>query len=205
MVLCNNHQVIYELGNTMSSDTPEDKNITLLVEEALVQFSSAIKSQEEQNLQLGSKISHMISFGVIAIILLSMGVVYLTWSQQNDMNKMNEYMDGMTNNISIMSEAVVKMQISMNKAESGIKQLSHHAQSINVTLKQKEGLAGPLMNISNTINRLQKDAHGFDKSVGDINYNLSKINKQMKSLNRKLSFMVQDANRMPSPTNMFPF
>lgn len=189
----------------MNSGTPEEENMTLTVEEALLQFNNTVKSQEEQNLRLGNRTSSIISFGVIAVILLSIGVVYLTWSQKNDMKEMEKHLIGMTNNISVMSDAVVKMQRNMEKSEVGINQLSHHAQSISHSLKQKENLTGTLMTISDTIHLLQADAHGFDKSIGDINYNLNNINKQMKSLNRKLSFMVQDANRMPSPTKMFPF
>lgn len=189
----------------MDSGTPEEENITLTVEEVLLQFNDTVKSQEEQNLRLGNRTSYIISFGVIAVILLSIGVVYLTWSQKNDMKKMEQYLIGMTNNISVMSDAVVEMRRSMNKSEAGINQLSHHAQSISHSLNQKENLTGTLINISDTINLLQADAHGFDKSIGNINYNLNNINKQMKSLNKKLRFMIQDTNRMPSPTNMFPF
>ena len=189
----------------MNSDTREERDITEMVEGTLFQFENAVKSQAEQNLQVSRRTSYMINFGVIAFILLSVGVAFLTWSQKNDMKKMNEYMEGMTKNISVMSDAVVKMQISMSKVEGGIHGLSNHAESISHTVKQKDNLAGTLLNISDTIHLLQTDAHGFDKSIGDVNYNLNNINKQMKNLNRKLSVMVQDVNRMPSPTRMFPF
>ncbi|MCW8933057.1 MAG: hypothetical protein OQL19_22800 [Gammaproteobacteria bacterium] len=188
----------------MNSTTPEEET-TVTLEEALLQFNRSVLSQEEQNLQMGRRTSYIISFGVLAIILLAIGVVYLTWSQKNDMKKMNDYMEGMTKSISVMSDAVVGMQTTMRKVEGGVNELSYHAQSISHAINQKENVTGTLLNISDTIRLLQTDAQGFKKGMGDVNYNLGNINKQMKNLNRKLSVMVQDVNRMPSPTRMFPF
>ena len=189
----------------MNAESQEQKEGSVMDAETLLQFKNAMEAQARQNGRVSRTSSYMISFGVIAIILLSIGVVFLTWSQKNDMSKMNDYMEGMTKNISVMSNAVVKMEVSMSKVEGGVYELSQHAQSISRLINQKENLTGTLSNIAETINLLQMDAHGFDKSMGEVNYNLNNINKQMKNLNRKLSIMIQSTNSMPNPTRMFPF
>lgn len=183
----------------------EERDLATMNDDILLQCRDIMKSQGEQNLQISRKTSYMIGSLVFIMLLLSIGVVTLTISQKNDMNKMNEYMEGMTKNITIMSGAVVKMQKSMSTIEGGIYRVSNHAQSISHLISEKENLTGTLLNIADTVSLMQRDAHGLGKSMGDVNYNLGAINKQMKSLNRKLGFMVKDANRMPSPTNMFPF
>ena len=189
----------------MRIDKQETTEVTTMVEDILLQFKDAIKSQEEQNIQISRKNSHMIRYGLAVIILLSIGVVFLTWSQKSDMRKMNEYMEGMTKDISVMSNAIVKMQTSMSTIEGGIYKVATHTQSISGSIAQKENLVETLAHIADTVKLMQNDAHGFGKGMEDVNYNLSVINKQMKSLNRKLGLMVQDVNRMPLPTNMFPF
>ncbi len=189
----------------MNMDKQEETESEVLVEETLVQFKDAMKSQEKQNLQIGRRTSYMITYGVFTIILLSIGVVFLTWTQKNDTDRMNEYMESMTNNISVMSNAILKMQASMNMIEGGIHRVSSHTQAISHSINQKENLVDTLLDISDSVKLMQSDAHVLGKSMGDVNYNLSTINKQMKNLNRKLGVIVQDTNRMPSPTRMFPF
>jgi len=189
----------------MSTDKQETSEITTMVEDTLLQFNDAMKFQEEQNLQINRRTSHMIRYGLFIIILLSIGVVFLTWSQKNDMRKMNEYMQGMTKDVSVMSNAIVKMQTSMSTIEGGINQVANHTLSMSRSIAQKENLAETLSDIAGTVKLMQSDAHGLGESMGNVNYNLSTINKHMKSLNRKLGAMGQDVNRMPSPTRMFPF
>lgn len=189
----------------MNTEKQEVKEVTIMVEDALLQLKNAIKSQEEQSIQTARKTSYMIRYGLVTITLLSMSVVFLVWSQNNDMKERNEHMQGMASDISIMSNAIVKMQANMSSIEGGINQVVIHTQSINGLITQKENLVTTLSNIAGTVELMQSDAHGWGKSMENVNYNLGTINKQMKSLNRKLGTMVQDVNRMPSPTRMFPF
>ena len=189
----------------MSSDEQEARKIMTMAEDTLLQFKQAIKSQEQQNLQASRRASHMMRYGLAIIILLSIGIVFLAWPQKSDMKQMNKYMERMTNDISVMSNSIVKMQTSMSTIESGINKVVYHSQAISNSINQKESLVNTLLHIAGTVELMQSDAHGLSQSMGNVNYNLSTINKQMKSLNRKLGTMVQDLNRMPSPTRMFPF
>ena len=101
----------------MNIDKQEAREITTMVEDTLLQFKDAMKFQEEQNLRISRRTSHMLRYGLATIILLSIGVVFLTWSQKNDMKKMNGYVEGMTKNISVMSNAIVKMQANMRSGQ----------------------------------------------------------------------------------------
>lgn len=189
----------------MNIDKQEAREITTMVEDTLLQFKDAMKFQEEENLRISRKTSHMLRYGLSTIILLSIGVVFFTWSQKNDMRKMNGYVEGMTKDISVMSNAIVKMQTSMSTIEGGINKVATHTLFISSSITQKENLVETLSDIADTVKLMQSDAHGLGKSMGNVNYNLSTINKHMKSLNRKLAAMGQDVNRMPSPTRIFPF
>lgn len=189
----------------MNTDRQEAQGNTILVEDILLQLKDIIKSQEKQNLQINRRISSIFLFGLIIVILFSAGIAFLTWSQKNDINTMSDYMKGMTNDISVMSNAIVTMQNSMSTIEEGINKVGTHTQSISSLVARKENSFEELSHIADSVKLMQSDAHGLNKSMESVNYNLSTINKQMKSLNRKLGVMVQDANRMPSPTRMFPF
>lgn len=189
----------------MNTDKQQAREITTMVEDSLLQFQEAIKTQAEQNLQISRTTSHMIRYVLVIITILSIGIIFLTWSQKNDMRKMSEYMQGMTKDVSVMSNAIVKMQTSMSTVEGGINTIAAHAQSISSSIRQKDNLTATLSHIANTVELMQRDAQGLGTSMENVNYNLGTINKQMKSLNRKLGAMGQDVNRMPSPTKMFPF
>ena len=153
-------------------------------------------------LEISRKNSSIIRYILVVIILFSISVIYLAWSQKNDMS---EYMNKMTKDISVMSNATVKMQISMSELESGINKVVTNTQSIGSSMTQNETPVETLLLIFDAVKLMQTDAHGLGQSMENVNHNLSTINKQMKSLNKKLGYMVQDANRMPSPTRMFPF
>ena len=156
-------------------------------------------------IEISRRTSYMIRYVLIAIIILCVGVALLNWSYKNDMRKMSEYMSSMAEDISVMSNSIVKMQTSMSSIGSGINKVAIHTQSISGSISQTDSPVETLLLIADTIKLMQTDAHGLGGSMENVNHNLSTINKQMKSLNKKLGYMVQDANRMPSPTRMFPF
>ncbi|MCU7837133.1 MAG: hypothetical protein KZQ83_18050 [gamma proteobacterium symbiont of Taylorina sp.] len=162
-------------------------------------------SEITKMIEISRRTSFMIYYVLLIIIILSISVVYLTWSQKNDMRKLNGYMEGMTKDISVMSNAIVKMQASMTTMEGGISKVVTHTQNISGLITQKENPLKTLSHIANTLKLMQSDSTNIGGSMENVNYNLNTINKQMKSLNRKLGTMVQDVNRMPSPTRMFPF
>ena len=62
----------------MSMEKQEQKEIAAMVESTLMRFNYAIKSQEELNLQMSRRISRIILFGVLTVILLSTGIGFLT-------------------------------------------------------------------------------------------------------------------------------
>lgn len=177
----------------------------IMVENILMQFSDAIKSQEQLNRQISRKLSQIILYGASTLILLFTVVVFLTWSLQQDMERMSGYMEEMAKGTSAMNNAIGQMQSSMSAMEGGINKVASHTQSISSSIIQPDNSVLVLSHIANSVKLMQTDAHGFNQSIESINYNLTNINKQMKSLNRKLGAMVQDVNRMPSPVKMFPF
>jgi len=153
-------------------------------------------------LEISRKNSLTIRYILAVIVLLSISVLYIFWSHKNDLSG---YMDKMTKDISVMSNATVKMQINMSKLEIGINEVVTNTQSISSSITHEEIPVETLLLIADTVKLMQTDAHGLGKSIENVNYNLSTINKQMKRLNKKLGYIVQDTNRMPLPTNMFPF
>ena len=189
----------------MNTDKQEAQDNNKMIEEIMLLFNERIKYQEQQNLQINRRTSSIIRYGLAIIILFSMGIAFLTWSQKDDINKMGEYMKGMTTDISVMSNAIVTMQTSMSTIEAGINKVGTHTQSISSLVSRKENSFEELSHIADSVKLMQSDAQGLVKTMESVSYNLSTINSQMKSLNRKLGLMVQDSNRMPSPTRMFPF
>ena len=177
----------------------------VMVENILMQFNDAIKSQEQLNLRISRKISQIILYGASTLILLFIVVVFLTWSVQQDMESMSGYMEAMAKDTSSMNNAIGQMQSSMSAMEGGINKVANHTQAISHSIVQPDNSVLVLSHIANSVKVMQGDAQGLNKSIEQMNYNLSNINKQMKSLNRKLGAMVQDVNRMPSPVKMFPF
>lgn len=176
-----------------------------MIENALMQFNDAIKSQEALNRQISRRTAQIIRYGVFALILLFLMVIFLTWSLKHNMETMNGYMEGMTKGVSSMNLAITQMQASMNTMEGGINKVASHTQSISSSIVQPDNSVAVLMHIANSVKLMQSDAQGLNKSINDMNHNLTNINKQMRGLNRKLGVMGQDVNRMPSPVKMFPF
>ena len=156
-------------------------------------------------LEISRRTFFIMRYILVVLIFLSIGVIYLAWSQKNDMRITSEYIHRMTKDISVMSNASVKMQISMSGLDSGINKVVSNTQSISSSITDTETPVETLLLIADTVKLMQTNAHGLGKSMENMNNNLTAINKQMKKLNRKLGVIVQDSNRMPSPTRMFPF
>ena len=187
----------------MSIEKQEQSEVT--VESTLIQLNDAIKSQEQLNRQINQRTSQIIRYGVSTLILLFIVVVLLTWSLKHDMQRMSGYMEEIAQGTSAMNNATGQMQNSMSAMEGGINKVASHTQSISSSIIQPDSSVLVLSHIADSVKVMQGDAHGLNKSIEQMNYNLTNINKQMKSLNRKLGAMVQDVNRMPSPVRMFPF
>lgn len=154
---------------------------------------------------MNRRTSQFIRYGVFTIILLFISVAFLAWSLKHDVGTMSSYMEEMAKEASTMNRAIGQMQISMSAVEGGISKIVNHTRSISSPTVQTDNSVAVLSHIADSVQLMQGDVSGFNKSVGDLNYNLNTINKQMKSLNRSLRVISQDVNRMPSPTNMFPF
>ena len=189
----------------MSMEKQEQREIATMVENTLIRFNYAIKSQEELNLKMSRRISRIIQFGVLTVILLSSGIGFLTWSLRQDMGRMNVYMEEMAKDASIMSNAAVNMQSSMSTMAGGINQVVSYTESISSAIVQTDDSVAVLSSIADSVNHMQSDLSGLNKNISTMNYNLTKINNQMRALNKKLGAMGQDVNRMSSPVKMFPF
>ena len=172
-----------------------------MVENIQLQFIEAIKSQE----QLGRSNARIIRYGVLVLLVFFALIVFLVWSQQQNIQKTNAYIENMAKGVSSMTRAIEQMQSNIGSVEAGIKEVARHTQAISHSIVQPDNSVAVLTHIAQTVQLMQEDAHGFSGSINNINYNLKKINKQMQSLNRKLGVMGQDVNRMPSPVKMFPF
>jgi|GEM_PF-2967763 len=198
----------------MSTENTEQSEITTTLESTLLQFSAAIKSQQEQNSRVSRRTSHIIGWGVIIMVLLFGAIGFLVWTQKNDVERMGSYMEQMAGDISLMSHAIAKMQGSMGSMERGmgtmergINRVAGHTESISYAIVQarNENPGAVLSDIADSVRLMQNDVRGLNNSLGKTNYNLNNINKGMKRLNKKLGVMGQDVNRMSSPSRMFPF
>ncbi len=183
----------------MSIEKQEQTGV--MAENIQMQFIAAIKSQE----QLNRRNSQIIRYGVFILLVFFAVVIFLNWSQRNNMDRMGEYIEEMAKGVSSMNNAIGQMQNNMSSMEQGINKVASHTSVISRSIVQPDNSVAVLSHIANSVRLLQDDAHGFSKSIESINYNLNNINKQMKQLNRKLGIMGQDINRMPSPGKMFPF
>ncbi|MCK5647946.1 MAG: hypothetical protein KAI22_03620 [Gammaproteobacteria bacterium] len=189
----------------MSMENQEQRDTTSTLESLLVQFNDAIKSQEELNLRISRRTSLIVQYGVLTVILLVIGIGFFSWSLRHDIDRMSGYMESMAKDASVMSNAVINMQSSMSSMEEGINNVVSHTQSISSAIIQTDNSVAVLSNIANSVNLMQNDVRGLNKSLGTMNYNLTKINKHMRDLNKKLGVMGHDVNRMSSPVKMFPF
>jgi uncharacterized protein YoxC len=189
----------------MDTEKQEPGEIAAMVENTLVQFNDAMKSQEELSLRTDRRNSQIIRYGVSTIILLAIGIAFLTWSLKHDMNKMSGYMEAMARDVSTMSNATTQMQISMNTIDGGINKVVSHTQAISSLFVETDSSVAVLSHIGESVGLMQSHLRGLNKSVENMNSNIRTINKQMRTLNRNLGTMGHDVNRMSSPVKMFPF
>jgi len=189
----------------MSTEKREPVEITAMLENALGQFNDAMKSQEELSLQIGRRNSQIIRYGMSSVILLAIGIVFLTWSLKHDMSRMSGYMEAMARDVSTMNNSTAQMQISMSTIDGGINKVVSHTQAISSLFVDTDNSVAILSHIGDSVGLMQSHLSGLNKSVENMNSNISTINKQMRTLNRNLGAMGHDVNRMSSPVKMFPF
>ena len=188
----------------MTIENPDaDENMT--IEQAILQLQDAITSQGEIHSQMMRRTNLMMQMGVLLIILLTIGVAYLTLSLKSDMNKMNGYMQSMTSDVSSMSQSMNRMKSSMGGMKQGIDEVVGYTHDISRAIVQSDNSVAVMTHIANSVTNVQNDFQSLNQNVSSINYNLSTINKQLRNLNKKLGVMGQDVNRMSSPVKMFPF
>ena len=189
----------------MSTKNQEQVELTTMAENIMVQFNESLKSQEQLNRQIVRRTSQIIRFGIFSIILIFLSIVFLAWSLKQDIGIMSDYMEVMARDASAMNKSAGRMQSSMRVMEGGINKIVQQTEFLSSPTARTDNSVAFLSNIANSVQAMQSDVGKFNKSIGDLNYNLNAINKQMKSLNRSLRVISQDVNRMPTPTNMFPF
>lgn len=189
----------------MSNTQQEASQISSSLENVLLQFSEAVKSQQILNERLERRNSQMIRIGLFSIILLISAAVFLMWSLKEDINKINTHMDKVSKNVTTMSNSIISMQSSMSSVKNGINEVVGHAGNISYALVEPDNSVLVMQHIANTVKLMQQDVRGLNKNFDKTNYNLDAINQQMRKLNKKLGVMGHDVNRMSSPVKMFPF
>ncbi len=193
----------------MSTEKDEQKETMIMIETILVQFDKTVNAQEALNHQMNHKTSKIIFFGSLAIILLCISLAFIGWSLKQNAETMNHYMQTVAIHVSAMNNNIEQTQTSMNDMNKGISRIATHIQSVTYpsqksSITQSNNSTEVLLQIANSIQLMQSDVSGANKSINQLNYNLDAINKQIKHLNRSLRGINQDS-RMPSPSRMFPF
>lgn len=183
----------------------EQKEVMTMVETILVQFDSTIRAQQEMNRQMNRRTSRIVFLGSLAIVALFAGVAFLNWSLMQNMEAMSAYMKKTATEVSAINTTMEHTQNSMQLVQQDISQIAAYSQLQSVPVVQSNDYGEFLSQISDSVKLMHTETNGINKNITNLNYNLNSINKQIKNLNRSLRFMSQDANRMPSPTRMFPF
>jgi len=185
----------------MSIENQQENEISPQIEDILLLLSDSIKSQEKLNYHTGRRISQIVRYATLIIILLFIAVIFLAWSQKHDTDAINN----MAKNISLMGNAISKMQTNTKDMDDGISQMASHTRAMSNAIVQTDGSEAILSDISDSVKLMQKDSQGFNKNLEAMNYNLSTINNQIRKLNKKLGVMGHEVNRKSSPSRMFPF
>jgi len=183
----------------------EEIRLMSTIDNALMKFNYAIKSQEELNLKTNKRNSRIIRFVAFIVILLFIAVLFLGWSVKQDISSTSAYMEDMAKGISTMGNSMAQMQTSTSQMEEGINKMVSYSQSIASGINQKNESVVVLSDIADSVKLMQGGAQGLNNNIDTMNYNLGNINKQMRALNKKLGMMGQDVNRMSSSKRMFPF
>jgi len=164
--------------------------------QAAKDFSKAMEIRTSLNLRVAKRVTAilrvgMVSFGVVAILLLSM-----LYAFTSKMDAMIVALDTMNHQFSSMSEDMTLMKTTMHSMERNI------AHMPAVTLATRD--------IRNTIGGMRTEVDGMKKTVANLNYEVYGITNQvgnmtwqMSQLDPAVRYMGRDVNRMSGPMRMF--
>jgi len=164
--------------------------------QAAKDFSNAMEIRTTMNLRVARRVTAilrigMVSFGVVAIILLSM-----LYAFTSKMDEMIVALDTMNHQFASMSEDLSIMKSTMHTMERDISHMPA------VTLATRD--------IRNTIGGMRIEVDSMKKTVTNLNYEVNGITNQrgnmtwqMSMLDPAVRHMGSDVNRMSGPMRMF--
>jgi len=159
-------------------------------------FGKAMEIRTSMNLRVARRVTAilrigMVSFGVVAVILLSM-----LYSFTSKMDEMIVALNTMNHQFSSMSDDMTKMKTTMFAMERNISHMPA------VTLATRD--------IRNTIGGMRVEIGGMKKTVANLNYEVHGITNQVGNMTWQMSLldpavrhMGRDVNRMSGPMRMF--
>jgi len=163
---------------------------------AAIDFGKAMEIRTSMNLRVARRVTAMlrigmVSFGVVAVILLSM-----LYAFTSKMDEMIVALDTMNYQFASMSEDMSKMKTTMHGME---RDMSHMPA---ITLATRD--------IRNTIGGMRMEVGGMRKTVANLNYQVYGISNQVGNMTGQMSMldpavrhMGRDVNRMSGPMRMF--
>ena len=164
--------------------------------QAAEDFSKAMEIRTSMNFRVARRVTAilrigMVSFGVVAVILLSM-----LYAFTSKMDEMIVALNTMNHQFSSMSEDMSKMKVTMHAMARDISHMPA------VTLATRD--------IRNTIGGMRIEIDGMNKTVANLNYEVYGITNQVGNMTWQMSMldpavrnMGRDVNRMSGPMRMF--
>lgn len=164
--------------------------------QATKDFGKAMEIRTAMSLRVAKRVTAilrigMVSFGVVAILLLSM-----LYAFTSKMDQMIVALNTMNHQFSSMSEDMSTLKLTMYTMERNMSYMPA------ITLATRD--------ISGTISGMSAEVNGMRKTVANLNYEVygitnqvGNITWQMSRLDPAVQHMGRDVNRMSGPMRMF--
>ena len=161
------------------NETKDMREIAESVEKIMADFLEAMRLRDELSIKIGRRTSQIIRVGAFTVSLLSLAIMYLTASLNQDMKKMSNRMD----------EISITMK-SMNTSINAVPQMANRIDEIATTMKSMEGSISTVPAMAT--------------SVGNMSRDVNIMSQQLHFLNGNVGAMGRDVDRMSAPMRMFP-
>jgi len=136
------------------NETNEVREIAESVERTMADFLEAMRLREELSIKIGKRTSQIIRVGAFTVSLLSLAIMYLTASLNQDMKTMSNRMDE-------ISVTMKSMNASMSSVPAMATSVNNMSRDVNVMAQQMHYLNGNVGAIGRDVDRMSAPMRMF--------------------------------------------
>jgi uncharacterized protein YoxC len=202
MDLIERPSVFVESNMIESSDL---KELAEIVHHSMSEFQTAMRLRDDLALKITQRTTYLLSFGMIALLLLAGSLFYLIITLTANMNnitlKVTEVahsMEKIDKNLVVVAQGMQVVKQSMDHLGSQLGTMSN----LNTTVAT---IGNEILNVRQDINHISMDMSYIRGSIGMMSNDIAGMNYQFTGVNSRLGMMGYDINRATGPLRMFPF